>query len=307
MEIIHKQMIRICPLCEDRWKPIPAPPVAIGHAFFTDSELGLSQCRACGVRFVNPRPSESSLNSFYSADGYDCHNPAFGSDPEVRLNIVSRFMSPETLCDFGAGAGRLLESAKARGWRVAGIEPGLSRSKLAAQGYAVVPSLKELSEPVHVFTMVHVLEHLQSPGDTLIEMRRKLTPDGLIYIEVPNADSLRGRLADSFLKPLWTHAPERYLAFPIHLFYFNEYSLSRLVKSCGYSLLEIGTMGMGVEELLQPRAAPADGESGPARTSLQAPTSRSRFQFAKNVIKQGFSRFRLGENLFVVAKRSAMD
>jgi 2-polyprenyl-3-methyl-5-hydroxy-6-metoxy-1,4-benzoquinol methylase len=293
-----------CPLCGDRFTLIPAPQVAIGHAYFSDDALKLAHCRGCRVRFVNPRPSDSSLNKFYSADGYDCHDPAFGSDPEIRLDIVRRFTSPTRLCDFGAGAGRLLRSAKARGWQVAGIEPGLSRTKLVAQGFDVVSSLSELRDPVHVFTMVHVLEHLQSPGDTLKKMRKKLATGGMVYIEVPNADSLRGRLADSPLKPLWTHAPERYLAFPIHLFYFNEHSLSRLLKSCGYAILEMGTMGMGVEELFQPSNAPTNGTPGPANSHSNGASSRSRFQFAKNLIKRGFSRFRLGENLYVVAQGS---
>ena len=75
-------------------------------------DCGLAQCSRCKVRFVDPRPSDGELSAFYNTDGYDCHNPLFSSEPEIRLKIIERFISPGSLCDFEPG---LEDCSNARG------------------------------------------------------------------------------------------------------------------------------------------------------------------------------------------------
>ena len=287
----------VCHLCGGQSKQKPAPPIAIGNDVFHD-HCGLARCAKCEVRFVDPRPSDSQLSAFYNTPGYDCHNPIFSSDPHIRLNIIERFIKPGSLCDFGAGAGKLLECARTRGWTVCGVEPGRSREQLESQGFNVQEDLTKI-EPTDVISMIHVLEHCPSPVEVLSTLGKKLLPDGVLYIEVPNADSLRARLADSFLKPLWTHAPERYLAFPIHLFYFNSFSLTRLLKKCDYQIVEIGTMGMGVEELFTPAPVSA---SAPAQSAAAVEAKPASFQPLRKVIKSVMYNLHLGENLYIIAK-----
>ena len=286
--------LSVCPLCGGRWKSISSPPVAIGQSVFSEA-FGLARCRTCNVRFVNPRPSAERLERFYNSDEYECHTVSGASDPHVRLDIVERLRQRSSLCDFGCGSGELLRAAQKRGWNVCGIEPGAPRKYLE---FDVDPDLSKMSQQVDVVTMVHVLEHCPSPVDTLFRLRKALKPNGLIYIEVPNVNSLRARLGGSFLKPLWTHNPERYLAFPIHLFYFHASSLRRLLTTQRYKILQIGTMGMGVEELFTSKPQTAHNDTS---SSVSSSRNGSRFQFAKNVIKSVFYGSMLGENLYVVA------
>jgi SAM-dependent methyltransferase len=286
--------LSVCPLCGGDWKSISAPPVAIGHSVFSEA-FGLARCRTCNARFVNPRPSAERLERFYNSDEYECHAVSGASDPHVRLDIVERLRQPSSLCDFGCGSGELLRAAQKRGWDVCGIEPGAPRKHLE---FDIYPDLSKMSRQVDVFTMVHVLEHCPSPADTLFRLRKALKPNGLIYIEVPNVNSLRARLGGSFLRPLWTHDPERYLAFPIHLFYFHPFSLRRLLTTQGYKILEIGTMGIGVEELFTSKPQTVRNDTS---SSVSSSRNGSRFQFAKNVIKSVLYGSLLGENLYVVA------
>lgn len=285
--------LSVCPLCGGRWKSIPAPPVAIGQSVFSET-FGLARCCSCNARFVNPRPCAEKLERFYNSDEYVCHNVSAASDPHVRLDIVERLRQPSSLCDFGCGSGELLRAAQKRGWDVCGIEPGAPRKHLE---FDIYPDLSEMDQQVDVVTMVHVLEHCPSPADTLFHLRKILKPNGLIYIEIPNVNSLRARLGGSFLKPLWTHNPERYLAFPIHLFYFHPFSLRKLLIAQGYKTLEIGTMGIGVEELFTSKPIVRSDTA----SSVSSSRNGSRFQFAKNVIKSVLYRSLLGENLYVVA------
>jgi hypothetical protein len=60
-------------------KPLPRPGYCIGEAFFGGGSWGPEHCRACDPVFSNPRPSESPLATFYSADGYTPHRSDFNS------------------------------------------------------------------------------------------------------------------------------------------------------------------------------------------------------------------------------------
>src|SRR5215216_546517 len=266
MELLHA-----CPICGSAYSRLPAPSIAIGMAFFTEP-FGLSRCHnGCGVRFVNPRPDNERLKAFYSADGYDCHNPMHGSEGDVRLCVISRY-SHGTICDYGAGAGNLLAAAARQNRQVCGVEIGASaRANLHAKGFHVVSDITELNVKPEVVSMVHVLEHTDSPRNTLIAIRESLARDGFIYIEVPNANSLRARLAESFLKPVWGHTPVRFLAYPIHLFYFHSRSLRHVVERAGFEILEMGTMGMGIEELFARKRA-----NGAALANEAPPTPHPR-------------------------------
>jgi hypothetical protein len=305
-----------CPLCHYAVvTEIAAPPVGIGAEHFAGAKLGLSLCRGCGVRFVNPRPSNELLSAFYDRDDYECHDPNFAAATAprgegARLRILREHGAGGALCDFGPGAGHLLRAAKAEGWEVCGVEAGaVARHRLGEEGFTIYPDLLRLPRDlgVRTLTMVHVLEHLTEPLAVLAHVRELLTQfgAGVFYVEVPNADSLRARLAVSPLKPLWTHAPERYLAFPIHLLYFNQRSLRLLLTSAGFRVIEMGTLGLGVEELFAGRAngtgtAAARAESAPPQKQREKPASL--LQPAKEFIKSSFSRFRLGENLYAVCR-----
>lgn len=103
----------LCPLCHHtNLTELAAPPVGIGAARFGKTPLGLSLYRNCGVRFVNPGPSDVALALFYDSDGYDCHDPAYASATArrgevARLNFLSRHVAAGRLLDFGPGARHL--------------------------------------------------------------------------------------------------------------------------------------------------------------------------------------------------------
>ena len=182
------------------------------------------------------------------------------------------------------------------------------RFVLQREGFEVYPELaaaEGLRGRVDVLTMVHVLEHLADFSQTLAGIRDLLQPDGVFYVEVPNAASLRARLSESFLKPWFTANSQRYLAFPIHLYYFSPRSLTHFLKRHGFEIAELCTLGMGVDELwARPQEATDEHAHETATKSPDTEESATAYAGLKKSIKSGMSYLKLGENLVAVCRRA---
>lgn len=83
-----------------------------------------------------------------------------------------------------------------------------------------VGSVSAVPGKFDVITLIHVLEHLVSPIDTLIELRDKLLPRGLLLIQVPH------HLANPFE-----------LLIADHRSHFSTNSLARVLEAAGYEIV----------------------------------------------------------------------
>jgi SAM-dependent methyltransferase len=79
-----------------------------------------------------------------------------------------------------------------------------------------------------------VFEHLPTPAVELAEIRSVLRPEGLLYIDVPNYQTLSILLGrDDFM----LNEP------PQHVNYFTPQSLRRLLQSAGFANIRVSTDG----------------------------------------------------------------
>lgn len=78
--------------------------------------------------------------------------------------------------------------------------------------------------------MSHVFEHLPNPGETLIEIRRILKPEGMIYLATPISDNFLFRLFEKRWRQLDT---------PRHLYIPSTYALKLLCKGIGLEIIKI--------------------------------------------------------------------
>jgi SAM-dependent methyltransferase len=171
-----------------------------------------------------------------------------------------------------------------------------------AAGFHVVAEPEEL--PTGSFDVVlvhHVLEHVSRFDELFPQMMRVIVPGGLLVIAVPNAASLRARLA---LPALSQRAitDERYLAYPIHLSHFSPRSLTQLVQSRGFESLQLTTYGFGIQDLFK-KASASDFEPKPASSSPAVPSGAHPLQSLKNGLKRLFFGALWGENLLLAARR----
>ena len=93
--------------------------------------------------------------------------------------------------------------------------------------YQRLEDFKAGSERYDLILLRHVLEHVHDPIGFLQSLARRLTPGGVLYVEVPNQDSAYIRLFG---------ARANVFAVPFHLFYFAGPSLERVVNAAGLKL-----------------------------------------------------------------------
>jgi len=207
------------------------------------------------------------------------------------------------LLDYGCGSGVFLERMQALGWRVAGFEPDRRALVRARQRVGDRPlfsgAASEISAPpggFDVITLVHVIEHLPDPGDTLHGLGALLGPKGRLVVLTPNAHAL-GR--EEFGRD-WLHWDP-----PRHLQVFTARALGELLERAGLATLRTATLAStshfayrASAQLAQTGALEAGRLAGPSPKRLVEAFSFWRKE--ARAVAQGRG---CGEELLMVARR----
>jgi SAM-dependent methyltransferase len=303
------EVVHCCYLCRcTTLAPLRVPHQWIGEdGVFNGlrTQLGLSRCKNCGLIFTNPRPAAHHLERFYGGENYSCHTTEGSSSTGKKAAALLKFISArspqpsKTLLDVGCGSGAFMAAAQKAGWQVSGMEPGeRGRESCAKLGFNVATSLESLTgKQFGVITLIHVLEHLPDPIKILSFLSSLLTSNGILIVEVPNAHSLRARLATDFVRSHTTRIDERYRAFPIHMMYYTHSTLSNVMERAGYNVKQSFTTGMGLDEYFI--TPPAPGNSG----SLKSRPRNGRSSI-RSFVRDSFLRAGLGENLIIASQPS---
>jgi SAM-dependent methyltransferase len=148
-----------------------------------------------------------------------------------RTRMLARVAPPPArLLDAGAGRGRFVAAARARGYEATGLEPSPGRAAAAAQRYdvALTPSTIDDADiapgSLDAVTLWHVLEHVEDPGAALRRIAGWLRPGGVLLIGAPNLASLQARIGG----PRWFH-----LDLPRHRTHFTVVGLTTLLRDHG--------------------------------------------------------------------------
>jgi SAM-dependent methyltransferase len=189
---------------------------------------------------MNPQPSWQELAPYYSSN-YEAYDPAHGSreDDEqsaerARTEGKLRHISLPTgkrLLDVGCGGGFFLRVAQKLGAIVEGIEPSTYAAEQTRKtGIKVFNGTLEQyvaagnTDRFDIITANHVIEHVPRPVETLSLMKSLLTPDGFIWIGVPNANYEISRK----LRGYW-HSTD----LPYHLMQFSPESITKAGEIAG--------------------------------------------------------------------------
>lgn len=211
-------------------------------------------CEMCGFRHVVPLPDSRSLEREYRETYYSDEKPTFlahaGEDQKwAKLAQCDRLESLERLAgssgrllDIGCGPGFFLATAKARGWKVVGIEPSRQAAAHARSlgvdvhegffGSETAPALGKFD----AINLTNVLEHVPEPIEILVQAREILVPGGVICVTVPNDFSPFQMTAAAT-----AGTGEWWLAPPHHLNYFDFATLSGLLKRLKFEIAEMTT------------------------------------------------------------------
>lgn len=234
--------------------------------------IELVQCDRCGNVYNSPRPSQEFFDFFYSeanstsATVFREHqdDSHYGKRNRERLNFLIN-EAPDGLkglhIDVGSGSGMwlsLLQSSVSELHNV-GIEPSGSAASAVtdATGIQVVcggwEKLANFSE-VDLISMVSVVEHLVDPVSALVQARKSLKTDGLLFLEVPNT-----------LNPVFSFGGYFGLE---HLTHFSPYTFSVLLEAAGLAMLAIDrTCADAVRVVASPKRAGVVAVDIPSDTS----------------------------------------
>jgi len=236
-----------CPLCH----------TAGSHFLFTGTDrlyggpgsFAVRQCRACGVLYLDPRPTAEEMGAYYPDEyvpyasgrylsAWQQWNLRLAISKQVRA-VTARMPQKGRALDVGCATGDFLAALRTRGWRVQGVE---INDRIAAytrrtKGIPVFAgSLAEAGFEDGSFDLItfwDVLEHLPDPRRTLMEAARIARPSGLLVLSLPNPDSLEARL----FGPDWAGWD-----IPRHLWWFPRPVLRRLLAQTGWEVQEFTCM-----------------------------------------------------------------
>lgn len=220
-----------CPVCDSKER----------EPFIKRFGLDIYRCTQCTHRYLSPRVKFDVAERLYMDDktASDIYTqPLQVEIDEIKyqygLDLIEQLIpnSRNKIMDLGCGAGVFLKMAERNGWKqCVGVDINQRYSDIysAAEGIQFINSSFERLEPeklgseYDVISMWSVLEHLYELHPILEQLKGMLRKGGLLFILVPNVDSLATRLMR-----------ERSPTFAWkHLSHFGPKSLVHLMKRHG--------------------------------------------------------------------------
>lgn len=200
---------------EGMWEAVDSCPVCDSSErehFLTRMGLEIYRCKGCTHRYLSPRVKFDVAERVYMDDktASDIYTQPLQIEiDEIKyqygLDLIEQLNPPacDKILDLGCGAGVLLKMAQRNGWKqCVGVDINERYSDIysGTDGIQFINSSFEKLEPnklgsdYDAISMWSVLEHLYDKHAILDALIKMLKPGGLLFILVPNADSLATRL-----------------------------------------------------------------------------------------------------------------
>lgn len=208
----------------------------------TGRTFRILRCSTCGAGLTDPYPTESTVKWLYegrtSVSNFD---PIRGTLMDKlkdflarrdirRIHTLGGHPKINSVLDFGAGNGRFTLASRSifPGCNVDAVDfdpdPPSNLNGLQGIRYLPLETFLKTSEQYDLILLRYVLEHVHDPVSFLRTLTHRLSPGGILYIEVPNINSAHiryfGRIANAF-------------SVPYHLFNFDITSLESVIHSAG--------------------------------------------------------------------------
>lgn len=213
-----------------------------------------------GFYEIRPRPSAAQLKSYYSKkyfqEGKGSYEIKYNrrelnwiiQKSKFKLFLANKFLSSKkiknlSVLDVGCGEGFCMDVFKKSGWKVEGID--FSDEGLRQKNYHLLKNFQkgdieqELEKKINAgklyncVLLLNVLEHVLNPINLLKKLRKLVRKNGILIITIPNDFSKTQKAAQKL--NLINH--NFWVAPPDHLQYFDNSSLVKIAKYCGWQNL----------------------------------------------------------------------
>lgn len=154
------------------------------------------------------------------------------NDDFRRFKQFKRYIKNKILCDYGCGDGNFINRIKNSKKRFA-LDINISNSKFFKnKNVKFVKSLSEINTNLDIIFMFHSLHYMPYQIDILKKIRKKLSNEGLIIIEVPHANDflLQSKMTTQF----------RNFSFHVeNLVWHTKESLEKFLEIAGFKKIKI--------------------------------------------------------------------
>jgi len=236
-----------CNICGDKNYTVLFPPKVAQIS-------QIVKCNTCGLMYANPR-SAVDLGSIELIDPDWLLNHLHRTWIQRRIEkerlqirdykdtcafLRAYFPHAGRLVEVGSSFGFLSSFFRESGWVVTGVDPnrGLCRYAKSELYLNVFPSsLEKVDIPAHsvdVVLMMHVIEHLTDPKESLSCVYKILKPGGLLVLETPRYDTWLFRCLGK---------RERSIRCDGHIYFFTSASLKELARRNGFEVVRLDYVG----------------------------------------------------------------
>lgn len=240
---IDEVIKRNCPFCN-----------AAEYSFIHNERgaLNIVRCAKCGLIYTNPIVRNPEKNYWGNEKVYleEAKLIFEGSSGHHRdrnyiedLRRIEKVKAEGNFLDVGTNMGFFLRHARGKNWNIFGVEPSPSLSEIARKFFGLNVKTAYLEEAnfddsfFDVVTMSDVFEHIYDPKKILLEVKRVLKNNGILFIKVPNGKYCLLKLWLSKLKNgAWGY--DIFDSYE-HLTHYTHKTLKRMLESCGFKIKEV--------------------------------------------------------------------
>lgn len=260
----------------------------------TAEPLLVVQCGGCGLGHVEPMPTPQALQDWYThhyrQDYKGAVSPRLSHVLRAARIVLDRwdwastragFQMPQRSLDIGASSGEWVYLLHRLGVAARGVEPHQGYSAFAREtlGIDVVAGTLQQRLPempsggFDLVSMFHVLEHLPEPVHTLRDIARLLSPQGLLFIEVPDVAGM---------------SSPKNTFFRAHTLYFSAHSLRALAQAAGFEVVADNFQdGGNLRVLLRPTPQAPAAAWQPSDALVRGQRARRWDQYLWHRLKEG--------------------
>lgn len=260
----------------------------------TREPLVVVQCASCGLGHIEPMPTPAALEAWYTnhyrQDYKGAVSPRLSHVLRAARIVLQRwdwarsqalFQMPARSLDIGASSGEWVYLLHSLGVAARGVEPhqGYSAFGRETLGIDVVAGTLQQRLPempdggFDLVSMFHVLEHLPEPVRALRDIARLLSPQGLLFIEVPDVAGM---------------SSPKNTFFRAHTLYFSAHSLRSLAQAAGFEVVADNFReGGNLRVLLRAIAQPAPVPWQPSDALVRGQRARRWDQYLWHRLKEG--------------------
>jgi 2-polyprenyl-3-methyl-5-hydroxy-6-metoxy-1,4-benzoquinol methylase len=204
-------------------------------------------CTGCGLIMANPRMTQDAYTSFYNLE----YRPLYHGETNYaekaiqneinrgkllfkylnRKGILSKLPKDSLILEIGCGAGGILNVFSAYGFDTMGIDVNeeylsYGRDKYGLNLHVNCLDTIQLKCPPSLVIYSHVIEHILNIPEEVEKLKRIISDDSLLYIEVPGTRHLHRSNYD-FMDSLQN----------AHVYYFTLVSLCNLLQQNALDLV----------------------------------------------------------------------